>query len=885
MSLLPGTRLGPYEVRSALGAGGMGEVYRARDTKLQRDIALKVLPASVADDPDRLARFEREAQVLAALNHPHIGAIYGLEEAVVEAGLQRKSVVALVLELVEGPTLADRIAHGPIPPDEAIPIARQIAEALEAAHEAGIIHRDLKPANIKLRPDGTVKVLDFGLAKAFDPASGSGTQATGMSHSPTLTARGTEAGIILGTAAYMAPEQARGKPVDKRADIWAFGVVLFEMLTGHRLFEGETISDTLAAVLTRDVNWSLVPTATPPAIRQLLCRCLDRDATRRLRDIGEARVLLGDSAALAPTARHDRPAQGRLSWLVAAAAAALAAAAGFLMGRGTAPPVAASLATTFAQLTDRPGIERQPTISPDGRTVVFVSDERGNDDLYLLRVGGRNVVALTADSDAADTAPAFSPDGARIAFRSERAGGGIFVMDATGESVRRVTDAGYDPRWSPDGTALVVADEPVIDPMSRHIESALWVVKLADGARRKVADADAVGGRWSPSGRRIVYWGRQRFAQRDIRTVASDGSQASSPVPVTEDAAVDWSPVWSPDGRYVYFASNRGGTMNLWRTPVDESSGQVLGPPQSVTTPAAWAGGFEFAADGRKLVFAEQDERATIWSAALDPVKAVVHGTPRMVIEGRAINSLDLSPDGTRVAFSQRGNPWEAIGVIGSDGTGWSRVTDDAQFHRLPTWSPDGSRIAFYGGLGSLWTIDADGSAPVEIAPPLNERALFYPVWSPDGRRLVASGTGQLLVLDPSTKPATVVHRSPARPGADTMVPFSWSPDGRWIAGASRSKSGINDRVQIVDAGLTTVRELPGPGRSPAWLPDSRRLIVAQSRRLLVVDSDSHLERALLPVAQPDLVWGRTVSLSRDGRTLVYLESRAEGDVWLMSIE
>ena len=803
MALLPGTRLGPYDVLSALGAGGMGEVYLARDSKLQREVALKVLPESVSADPDRLARFEREAQVLAALNHPHIGAIYGLQES--------GRVTALVLELVEGPTLADRLAQGAVPLDEAIPLAREIAEALEAAHEAGIVHRDLKPANIKVRPDGAVKVLDFGLAKALDPATGPGQRAMGLSNSPTLTARGTEAGMILGTAAYMAPEQARGRTVDKRADIWAFGVVLFEMLTGHRLFEGETISDTLAAVLTKDVDWSRLPAMTPSSIRQLLRRCLERDPTRRLRDIGEARVVLADTPALmAPSARDDRPSRSRAFWPVLAAAMALSAAGGFFLGWARPRPVTTSVASTFAQLTDRPGIERQPTISPDGRSVVFVSDERGNDDLYLLRVGGRNVVPLTADSNAADTAPAFSPDGARIAFRSERAGGGIFVMDATGESVRRVTDAGYDPRWSPDGQALVVAGEPVIDPMSRHTQSTLWVVNLSDGARRTVADADAVGGRWSPSGRRIVYWGRTRNAQRDIRTVASDGSQTSTPVPVTDDAAVDWSPVWSPDGRHVYFASNRGGTMNLWRIPIDEGSGRVLGPPQGVTTPAAWAGWFEFAADGRQMVFAEQDERATIWSAALDPVKAVITGTPRMVIEGRAINSIDLSADGSRVAFSQRGNPWEAVGVIRTDGTGWSRLTDDSQFHRMPAWSPDGGRIAFYGALGSLWTIDADGSAPVEIAVPPNETTLVYPVWSPDGRLIVASGPAQLLVFDTSTRPATIVKRLATAPGADPMLPFSWSPDGRWIAGSSRSKSGAVDQVQIVDAALTTMRHLAG---------------------------------------------------------------------------
>ncbi|KAF0162705.1 MAG: serine/threonine protein kinase, partial [Caulobacteraceae bacterium] len=282
MSLTAGARLGPYEIVSALGAGGMGEVYRARDTKLNRDVAIKVLLPSVANDPDRLARFSREAQVLASLNHPNIAHIYGIEGA------------AIVMELVEGEDLAQRIARGPIPIDDALPIARQIAEALEAAHDLGVIHRDLKPANIKARSDGTVKVLDFGLAKAMDVPGSS----PNVTQSPTITTPAmTQAGMILGTAAYMSPEQARGKPVDKRADIWAFGVVLFEMLTGQRAFKGEEMSDVLAAVLRQDMDWGALPAATPPRLRWLLVRCLERDPRLRLRDIGEARVEIDKAIA------------------------------------------------------------------------------------------------------------------------------------------------------------------------------------------------------------------------------------------------------------------------------------------------------------------------------------------------------------------------------------------------------------------------------------------------------------------------------------------------------------------------------------------------------------------------------------------------------------
>jgi len=318
MSLAPGSRLGPYEVVAPLGAGGMGEVYRARDTKLNRDVAIKVLPEEMAMDAERLARFKREAQLLAALNHPHIAAIYGLDEA--------DGKPFLVLELVEGEELTERLKRGPIPADEALAIAEQIADGLEAAHEKGIVHRDLKLANVKVTTDGPVKILDFGLAKAYE---GDATSANDLSQSPTISRRMTEAGLILGTAAYMSPEQARGKPVDKRADVWAFGVLLWEMLTGKRLFNGETVSDTLAAVLRQDVSWDLLPAATPLRARQRLRRCLERDPRRRLQAIGDARIEIEDTLTgapeeiAAPVAGATAPlARRAVPWVLAGALAA-----------------------------------------------------------------------------------------------------------------------------------------------------------------------------------------------------------------------------------------------------------------------------------------------------------------------------------------------------------------------------------------------------------------------------------------------------------------------------------------------------------------------------------------------------------------------------------
>jgi Tol biopolymer transport system component len=514
-----------------------------------------------------------------------------------------------------------------------------------------------------------------------------------------------------------------------------------------------------------------------------------------------------------------------------------------------------------------------------------VSDARGNSDLYLLRVGGRNAVLLTADSPADDYAPAFSRDGNRVAFRSERSGGGIYVMEATGESVRRVTDFGYDPHWAPDGNLLVVADEAVVDPTSRtSAQSKLWVVNIADGTRRTVSTGDAVSGRWSPDGRRIAYWGRDIGTfNRDLYIVASDGSQADKPVRVTDDAPVDWSPAWAPDGRFLYFASNRGGTMNLWRIAIEPASGTPIGEPQGLTTPTAWSGWFELTADGRNVVFGDMDDRTTIWASAFDPVRGETVGRPRVVLQGLAINSINISPDGQKIVFSQRGQPWEALGTIGVDGSGWSRLTDDDVFHRIPSWSPTDDRVVFYRS-NALTTIRGDGSGLTEIAVPAELNPGFYPTWSPDGGRLAIAGNRFGGVIDVSVSPARVVVVEPFEERVIGFLPHSWSPDGRWIAGTNRFNV-IRDQVVIRDAQLKSPRMVASPGKSPVWLPDSRRLLYSSPSGIVLLDVASGKETTVVALTRTELLWGRIVSLSRDGRTLVYLGSQSEGDVWLMKIE
>ena len=408
MTLVTGTRLGPYEILSPLGAGGMGEVYRARDPKLQRDVAIKILPEAVSRDPERLARFQREAQLLAALNHPHIGAIYGLEES--------GGVEALVLELVEGETLAEKLAGGAMPIDEAVAAARQIGDALEAAHEKGIVHRDLKPANVKITPTGSVKVLDFGLAKALS-VDGS---APDVTRSPTITAAATQAGVVIGTAAYMSPEQARGRPVDKRSDIWSFGVVLYEMLTGRRCFEGETVSDVLASVLRQEIDWSALPPDTPAGVRALLARCLERDPKKRLRDVGDAWIA-PEPAARPPEAPPARPSR-TLAW---AAAVVLALAAGFGAARWSSRPAPRDAPRAVHSILPLPaGVQLFGWASPvigisrDGGTIAFVGVKEGErPGLWVQQLDGSDAVAVP-DSGSAE-GPFFSPDGQWIGFATD----------------------------------------------------------------------------------------------------------------------------------------------------------------------------------------------------------------------------------------------------------------------------------------------------------------------------------------------------------------------------------------------------------------------------------------------------------------------------------
>jgi eukaryotic-like serine/threonine-protein kinase len=877
MPLPAGTRLGPYEILAPLGAGGMGEVYRAKDPRLDRDVAIKVLPARLSTGPDALARFEREAKAVAALSHPNILAIH-------DFGRHDGELFA-VTELLEGKTLRERLAGGRLPSRKAVEYAIQIANGLAAAHEKGIVHRDLKPENLFITDDGRLKILDFGLARVV-------TGPADETHSPTAVAA-TEPGTVMGTVGYMSPEQVRGLPADGRSDIFSFGSVLYEMLGGQRAFRGDSAAETMAAIAQNDPpELSSPDQAFSPALDRVVRHCLEKAPGERFQsardvafDLQSLAVGSGASAGVA-IARLSRWKRRLLFSTIGTLGLVLA----WTLGRWTASrdkvPQGAPIGGRFTMLTDQPGVERSPDLAPDGKSFVYVSDSAGKDDIYFQRVGGRNTTNLTKDSSAADYAPTFSPDGEKIAFRSERDGGGIYVMGATGESVRRLTDFGFDPAWSPGGDQIVVATEPVKDPTSRAAVSQLWAVETATAKKRLVLERDGVGPRWSPHGFRVAYWGLPRDVsksqgQRDIWTVAADGSQAKGgAVAVTNDPAFDWSPEWSPDGRFLYFASDRGGTMNLWRVAIEEKSGRVLGGPEPVTTPSTWASHFRFSRGGREMVFGALDERSTIFRIGFDPAAETVSGAPVPVLKGsRRFSTLDLSSDGKWIVFDSPKGSREDLFLVRSDGSDYRQLIDEPFQHRVPRWSPDGSRIAFYsnrGGKPEAWGIRPDGSGLERIA----SNQGVYRAWSPDGRRMaMGAAFTEMLLFDVSQSPEREVGKLASR-----LEPWSWSPDGQRIAG-NFDRPDRSSAVGVFSFATGRDTIIDQNGRGPLWLSDGVRLLYEKQGAIVLFDTRTGRTKQIVPRGTVTPGWAMKFSLSKDDRQLVYLQTQRDGDIWMMSLD
>ena len=763
MSLAPGQTLAHYRVTAAIGAGGMGEVYRATDTTLGREVAIKVLPAELAQDAERLARFEREAKLLASLNHPGIAHVYGFETATLDGGFPAHF---LAMELVEGEDLLERLKRGPVPVDEALAVARQIAEALEEAHERGIVHRDLKPANIKLTPDGKVKVLDFGLAKAYAGETASGSTGE-LSQSPTLAHTGTAAGIILGTAAYMSPEQARGKPVDKRADIWAFGVVLYEMLTGRRLFEGETVSDVLAAVLTREPEWVRLPAATPPAIRNLLRRCLTREVKKRQQGIGDARLAVEEALAGPSVAQHAAASPMRPAWrrawpsaVMLAAGALISAAA--LWGLVLRRPQ--SKATHFRAVTNFAGVQAQPALSPDGRSVAFVSDRDGDYDIYVGLLSGGQLVKITHDPNL-ESRPCFSPDGTSIAYARLNDWGlwDIWQVSALGGTPRRLILNAADPAWSRDGRSLAYASGAT---------RTIWVSDSTGQSARQVTKAKPNGyhvtPRFSPDGRELAYVNRGGGPRGELNVVDLGSGEVRG---LTHDDALAQSPAWSPDGRYLYFASSRGGAMNIWKVkaaggeaePITAGQGDDLQPDVS--------------ADGSRIVFATY--RESLGFAQLDLSAPPGSERPKhlSIDPGRNQIGPAYSPDGARLAYFSnfKGVEKEGIWVARADGSDPVPLVQDAAVNIFPRWTPDGEQLIYMSGP-EYRRVSISGGAPITLLGDADDYNFDIGL---DGRLLLRDAQGRVQSYDPSTRKLEELALSAQ---SRTGWLLRWSRDGQSVA-------------------------------------------------------------------------------------------------------
>jgi eukaryotic-like serine/threonine-protein kinase len=868
VKLTPGVRLGPYEIVAPAGAGGMGEVYKARDTRLGRTVAVKVLPAEFANDAKLKLRFEREAKAISALSHPNICSLFDVGESY------------LVMEYCEGKTLARRIAEGPLPVEQVIEYGIQIASALDKAHRQGIVHRDLKPSNIMLTKSG-VKLLDFGLARQRNESNPDEATAQQL----------TDEGSIPGTVQYMAPEVLQGRPADARSDIFALGLVLYEMTAGVPAFTGSSKASIVAAILERSPR--ALERTVPPALERVVAACLAKDPEDRIQSAHDCALQLR-SASLPDERIPRRPFIRGMAALVLVVVVTVAAA---IFSRSRFARQGAPTAT-FHRLTNSAGLETAPALSPDAKFIAYVSSQTGDAEIYSLRIGGYNANNLTKSAGSTDAAPAWSPDGQEIAFSSDRDGGGIYRMGASGESVRRLTTFGDDPAWTPDGKDIVFASSPS-NPFWTKGEGQLWRVPSAGGKPAQITDRerfDAVHPSCSPNGRRIVF-ASARFGttnQRDILTVAATGGV---PVHVTNDPSMDLNPIWSPDGEYVYFSSDRGGSMNLWRVAIDEETGAVSGQPEPLTSPAQWAGPISLSADGRHVAYSARESRSNIEKISIDPREARVVAGPSAVTKlSSIVDAPAVSPDGEWLAF--REFPQDDIYIMRRDGTALRKLSPEGFADRLPQWSPDGKRIAFHSnrsGPVQVWLINADGSGlqqATDLPPPARA-----PVWSPDGTKLV--------VWVPNIQPSQACVVSLARElpatGCEAIPSFrdnwyvtfsDWSPDGKWLTGSAWERTGDRFGGQVVVYSLETRRytDLGTWTAQPLWMSDSRRLLMLGDNKLMLIDRVTGSRKDLLASgpAPEDKVHrafrASFATLTPDDRSLYFVRAEEEADIWLMTL-
>ncbi|MBX7171622.1 MAG: protein kinase [Pyrinomonadaceae bacterium] len=893
---LVGKELNHYRILSLLGTGGMGEVYLAEDVNLGRKAAIKLLPLQFSQDAERRKRFEKEARAVSALNHPNIITIYGIEKA--------DELTFIATELIEGKTLRELITEKTFSPKETIEIAIQIASALESAHSLGIIHRDIKPANIMIRREGIVKVLDFGLAKLVESGESRVESREFKGESKWLVqetnnhfpksqitnpnSQMTNAGTIMGTLNYMSPEQTRGESLDGRTDIFSLGVVLYEMLTGIKPFDGKDNAEIYEATINHNPSplVKLNP-EIPVALDKIICHAIEKERTDRYQTISE---LGNDLQEIKENSVIDKFAVKQKSNFVRFAIPAFTVVlvtliAYFLFLNRSSNQIAEVKNFNYTQLTSQNGEELSPSLAPDGKSFIYASRESGNWDIYFKRIGEITAINLTKDSLSDEIQGVFSPDGNQIAFRSERNGGGIFVMEVTGESLRRVADFGYYPAWSPDGKEIAFSNADFQDPTHHATTGELWKVNLATGEKRQIPTDDAFQPSWSPNNFRIAYWGVDNGGIRDIKTVSVNGGESVS---VTDDAFLDWNPVWSPDGKYLYFASNRSGSMNLWRVAIDEQTGKVLGQPEAVTTPSPYSQHLTFSRDGKQFAFVQVNKSSNIIKYDFNPTSETIGAKPVELTQGAKIDrNPDVSPDGEFIAFDAIRDKHEDIFIMKRDGSGLRQLTNDINKDRAPRWSPDGKKLVFYSdrsGSYQGWTINADGSNLQQITQ-INKNFAILLFWSPDGKRLLGNVGESFPYIIESDKPfsAQTPQFLPSEPNyKHGILAMSWSPDGKQIAAMKMDNDPKTGGITIYDLESQTYKDMTDYGETPVWLNDNRRLIFYENDKVYVLDTVTKKVKEILSVAPNNL---QNVAISPDNRSIYFAIRKSESDIWLANTQ
>jgi serine/threonine-protein kinase len=833
VELVPGDTVAHYRIVDKLGAGGMGVVFRARDTKLDRDVAIKVLPSAVAQDPERLARFAREAKVLASLNHPNIAAIYGLEEA---AGKR-----FLVLELVDGETLAQRIAKGPIPVDDALEISRQIAEGLEAAHEKGIIHRDLKPANVKITPEGSVKVLDFGLATTFQGEIA----AADPSHSPTITNQMTRPGLILGTAAYMSPEQARGRQVDKRTDIWSFGVIVFEMLTGDRLFTGQTISDTLASVLKTDPTWTALPASVPPDLRRLLQRCLEKDLKRRLQAIGDVRIQIEDLQSGAPEglgAIISRPKSFWQSWLPWAGmtgtlTVVLALALWAPWRKTVSLPGSLQLSAYLGadvSLANQSN-SSDAILTPDGATLAFVAKTEGaSPQIYLRPLNQAKATPLSGTEGA--YSPFFSPDGRWIAFFS---GEKLKKIAVSGGAVVTLCDApaARGGAWADDDTI-------VFSPDARNIPNVTLQRVSAAGGKAEPLMSLAAGEATQrypqvlPGGHSVLFTSSSTIGAFD------DANLVAVTLPTGTRKVVQrggYQGRYLTSGHLVYLHEGTlfAAPFNLGRLEVTGQSAPVLDGVMSNSISAGAE--LDVSANGTLVYVPGQS------TSGRSPIYWLDRKGKTTLLRATPVNwsNLQFAPDGKRLAL-EIVDGQDDIWIYELERDTLTRLTSDSASHRMPVWTPDGRRIAFASthadpSTPNLYWLRADGTGEAQRLT--ESKNLQLPgSWHPSGKVLAFEELNPQTGFDVMLLQMAGDDISGWKPGSPTVFlnsPFAerdpaFSPDGRWLAYSSNETGRQEVYVRPFPGPGSKLQISTGGGSLPTWSLTKHELFYGSGQSIMV---------------------------------------------------